>query len=62
MFVLSCILRWINYIAVVNVADMWICEYAVLVVVSWMLFCCMLIVVTLVDLTDVRDVLHADIC
>ena len=38
LFVLSCILRWIHYIAVVNVAVLWVYEYAVQVVVSWMIF------------------------
>jgi len=65
MFVLSCILRWIHYVAVVNVAVLWVYEYAVQVVVSWMIsFCCMLIVVIVVVAMDyiVFSKLHADIC
>ena len=64
MFVLSCILRWIHYIAVVNVAVLWVYEYGVQVVVSWMIsFRCMLIVVIVVVATDciVFSKLHADI-
>ena len=65
MFVLSCILRWIHYVAVANVAVLWVYECAVQVVVSWMIsFCCMLIVVIVVVAMDyiVFSKLHADIC
>ena len=54
MFALSCIF----------VAVLWVYEYAVQVVVSWMMFlCCMLIVVTVVVALDyiLFSKLHADI-
>ena len=65
MCVLSCILRWIHYIAVFNVAVLWVYEFAVQVFISWMIsFCCMLIVVIAVVAMDyiVFSKLHADIC